>query len=98
MSINTKKDWSRIIEAQKQSGKTIQAYCTEHQLPTSTFYANKKKHNVESKSGFTQVRFTSAPSSDKEVTGNFFLSHGNTSLTFSGVDADFIVSLIKGLA
>ena len=39
----TLEQWSDIIHEQRQSGLTIQQYCTQNALPLSSFYAWKKK-------------------------------------------------------
>ena len=96
----SKKDWPFILADQKRSGKTIKAYCQEHQLSLSSFYANKSKHSESSETGFAKVSLDNPSSTSKadKTAGKFFLSHGNTSLTFNDVDAEFIIRIIKGLA
>lgn len=40
--------WQTLIQNQQTSGLTISNYCQQHQLPTSSFYAFKKKLGLTS--------------------------------------------------
>ena len=42
--------WQTLIQKQQTSGLTISNYCQQHQLPTSSFYAFKKKLGLTSNS------------------------------------------------
>jgi SOS-response transcriptional repressor LexA len=42
--------WQTLIQNQQTSGLTISNYCQQHQLPTSSFYAFKKKLGLTSNS------------------------------------------------
>lgn len=46
--------WQTLIQNQQTSGLTISDYCHQHQLPSSSFYAFKKKL------GFTSNNFVRA--------------------------------------
>ena len=46
--------WQTLIQNQQTSGLTISDYCQQHHLPTSSFYAFKKKL------GLTSNRFVRA--------------------------------------
>jgi putative transposase len=40
--------WQTLIQNQQTSGLTISDYCQQHQLPSSSFYAFKKKLGLTS--------------------------------------------------
>jgi len=42
--------WQTLIQNQQTSGLTISNYCQQHKLPTSSFYAFKKKLGLTSNS------------------------------------------------
>ena len=44
----TEAQWQALIQNQQTSGLTISDYCQQHHLPTSSFYAFKKKLNLTS--------------------------------------------------
>ena len=44
----TEAQWQTLIQNQQTSGLTISDYCQQHHLPTSSFYAFKKKLNLTS--------------------------------------------------
>ncbi len=49
--------WQNIFEDQQASGLTIMGYCREHQLPTATFYAARKKLEL-TQGKFVRAKFT----------------------------------------
>jgi len=55
--IRSQAQWQNIFEDQKTSGLTIIGYCREHQLPTATFYAARKKLAL-APSKFVRAKFT----------------------------------------
>ena len=46
----TEAQWQTLIQNQQTSGLTISDYCQQHQLPSSSFYAFKKKLGLVSSS------------------------------------------------
>jgi len=49
--------WQTLIQNQQTSGLTVSDYCQQHQLPTSSFYAFKKKLGITSNS-FVRAKVT----------------------------------------
>lgn len=49
--------WQTLIQNQQTSGLTVSNYCQQHQLPTSSFYAFKKKLGLTSNS-FVRAKVT----------------------------------------
>jgi len=49
--------WQTLIQNQQTSGLTVLDYCQQHQLPTSSFYAFKKKLGLTSNS-FVRAKVT----------------------------------------
>ena len=43
--VRSQQQWQQIHDDQQQSGLTIAAYCREHNISTSGFYAHRDKHN-----------------------------------------------------
>ncbi|WP_256597815.1 IS66 family insertion sequence element accessory protein TnpA [Moritella viscosa] len=49
--------WQTLIQNQQTCGLTVSDYCLQHQLPTSSFYAFKKKLGLTSNS-FVRAKVT----------------------------------------
>jgi hypothetical protein len=49
--------WQTLIQNQQTSGLTISDYCQQHQLPSSSFYAFKKKLGLTS-NNFVRAKVT----------------------------------------
>ena len=78
-TIRSQDQWQTIFKDQVSSGSTIVDFCRQHQIPTATFYAYRKKLGV-SQSAFIQAKITQ----QVEVFSNpepICLNIGNVSLT-----------------
>jgi len=66
-------DWQSIIARQSQSGLTIKAFCQQHELTVSTFYAWRKRLNRGSslrrstRKGRSFVRLEVSPPTSSEA-------------------------------
>jgi transposase-like protein len=60
-----REQWRQIVEAQPVSGMTVAAYCREHQVTPSAFFAWKRKLRDSAArlpaAGFVEVRVSRAP-------------------------------------
>ena len=56
-TMRSQDQWQNIFKEQENSGSTIVGFCRQHQIPTATFYAYRKKLGV-SQSAFIQAKIT----------------------------------------
>ncbi len=56
-TMRSQAQWQNIFKEQENSGSTIVGFCRQHQIPTATFYAYRKKLGV-SQSAFIQAKIT----------------------------------------
>ena len=97
-------DWTNLIQQQPASGLTITAFCRQHKLSTSTFYARKAiMTNTPSKNGTSFVKAVASattPVITQAVTSQptICLQHQTGLWTFpDSVPASYLLEIIKGL-
>ncbi|MFT6902875.1 MAG: putative transposase [Colwellia sp.] len=56
-TMRSQDQWQNIFKEQENSGSTIVGFCRQHQIPTATFYAYRKKLGT-SQSAFIQAKIT----------------------------------------
>ena len=95
-TMRSQDQWKNIFKEQENSGSTIVGFCRQHQIPTATFYAYRKKLGV-SQSAFIQAKITqqvevfSRPES-------ICLNIGSASLTLpSTTPAPYLAQLLREL-
>ena len=92
--IRSQDQWQTIFKDQVSSGSTIVGFCRQHQIPTATFYAYRKKLGV-SQSAFVQAKITQQVEvfSPPEP---IYLNIGNVSLTLpSTTPAPYLAQLLR---
>ncbi len=95
-TMRSQDQWQNIFKEQENSGSTIVGFCRQHQIPTATFYAYRKKLGV-GQSAFIQAKITqqvevfSSPES-------ICLSIGSASLSLpSTTPAPYLAQLLREL-
>jgi len=60
-----------LLSQQRQSGLSIQAFCSQHSIPSGSFHNWKKKYDTDDviSSGFTAVQISSSAALFAEVNG-----------------------------
>lgn len=53
--MKTNKDWDKIICEWKNSDLSVESFCKERQIATSTFYKHKKKLNQDNGNAFEPI-------------------------------------------
>ena len=95
-TIRSQDQWQNIFKEQKNSGSTIVGFCRQHQIPTATFYAYRKKLGV-SQSAFIQAKITQ----QVEVFSKpepICINVGNISLSLpSSTPASYLAQLLREL-
>ena len=89
--------WQTLIQNQQTSGLTISDYCQQHHLPTSSFYAFKKKL------GLTPIRFVRAKVIQQieflEEQPSIVLSVGNADVTLPATTpATYLAQVLRELS
>ena len=95
-TMRSQDQWQNIFKEQESSGSTIVGFCRQHQIPTATFYAYRKKLGV-SQSAFIQAKITQ----QVEVFPKhepICLNVGNISLSLpSSTPAPYLAQLLREL-
>ncbi|TWX51605.1 IS66 family insertion sequence element accessory protein TnpA [Colwellia hornerae] len=95
-TIRSQDQWQNIFKEQENSGSTIVGFCRQHQIPTATFYAYRKKLGVN-QSAFIQAKITQQVevfSSPEPMS----LNVGNISLSLpSTTPASYLAQLLREL-
>ena len=95
-TMRSQDQWQNILKEQENSGSTIVGFCRQHQIPTATFYAYRKKLGV-SQSAFIQAKITQQVevfSSPEPMS----LNVGNISLSLpSTTPAPYLAQLLREL-
>ena len=93
-TMRSQDQWQNIFKEQENSGSTIVGFCRQHQIPTATFYAYRKKLGV-SQSAFIQAKITQQVkvfSSPEPI----YLKVGNISLSLpSTTTAPYLGQLLR---
>ena len=89
--------WQTLIQNQQTSGLTISDYCQQHHLPTSSFYAFKKKLSL------TSNRFVRAKVIQQieflEDQPSITLSVGEANVTLPATTpAIYLAQILRGLS
>lgn len=58
-----------LLREQQQSGLSIQAFCTQHSIPSGSFHNWKKKYDDTGSSAFTSVQISPSAILFAEVNG-----------------------------
>ena len=94
----TKRAWQKILEDQRTSGHSIKAYCLEHKICISSFYAQKKKQTSQD-SPFIQAQVSPATLSVEQQKQPITLTYKNTTLMLSeSTPPQFIADILRCLA
>jgi hypothetical protein len=97
-------DWAALIKQQPASGLTITAFCRQHKLTNSSFYARKaNKAKIKSVTPFVKATvatptsvITQAQPSEPQQT--ICLQHQTGLWTFPcSLPASYLLEIIKGL-
>ena len=92
--IRSKDQWQTIFKEQVNSELTIVDFCRQHQIPTATFYAYRKKLSV-SQGTFVQAKLTQ----QVEVFSNpepISLTIGSVTLTLPNTtSASYVCQLLR---
>jgi hypothetical protein len=93
-TMRSQDQWQNIFKEQENSGLTIVGFCRQHQIPTATFYAYRKKLGI-SQSAFIQAKITQQVevfSSPEPI----YLNIGRASLTLpSTTSAPYLAQLLR---
>ena len=92
--IRSQDQWQTIFKEQVSSGSTIVDFCRQHQIPTATFYAYRKKLGV-SQSAFVQAKITQQVEVFS-IPEPICLNIGNVSITLpSTTPAPYLAQLLR---
>jgi transposase-like protein len=81
-----RKHWNELVARQKQSGKTVEAFCQENGVGSPSFYAWRKRLKGRNQAvGFALVE-TGAPSPQRSEPIELMLSSGDRLQIGPGVD------------
>jgi len=88
--------WQTLIQNQQTSGLTVSDYCQQHQLPTSSFYAFKKKLGITSNS-FVRAKVTQQIELIEEAQP-IILSVGKANVSFPATTpASYLAQILREL-
>ena len=90
--------WQTLIQNQQTSGLTISDYCQQHQLPSSSFYAIKKKLGLTSNS-FVRAKVTQQIEFIEEQQQPITLSVGKANVSFPATTpATYLAQILRELS
>jgi putative transposase len=89
--------WQTLIQNQQTSGLTISDYCQQHHLPTSSFYAFKKKLGLTS-NRFVRAKVIQEIEILEEQTSIILsVSHANVTLPAT-TSATYLAQIVRELS
>jgi putative transposase len=89
--------WQTLIQKQQASGLTISDYCQQQQIPTSSFYAFKKKLGLTS-NNFVRAKVTQQIELIEEEQQPITLSVGKANVSFPATTpATYLAQLLREL-
>tara|TARA_R110001583_G_scaffold157548_1_gene309479 strand:- start:2037 stop:2336 length:300 start_codon:yes stop_codon:yes gene_type:complete len=89
--------WKTLIQNQQTSGLTISDYCQQHHLPTSSFYAFKKKLGLTSNS-FVRAKMLQQIEIIESEQPSIILSVGHANLSLPATtSATYLAQLLREL-
>jgi len=104
MAKRSRKDWAALIKQQPASGLTITAFCRQHKLSNSTFYARKaNKAKIKSVTPFVKATVATPTSvitqaQPGEPQQTICLQHQTGLWTFPcSLPTSYLLEIIKGL-
>lgn len=90
--------WQTLIQNQQTSGLTISDYCQQHHLPTSSFYAFKKKLGLTTNS-FVCAKVTQQIELIEEVQQPITLSVGKANVSLPATTpATYLAQILRELS
>jgi len=95
-TMRSQDQWQNIFKEQENSGSTIVGFCRQHQIPTATFYAYRKKLSVN-QSAFIKAKITQQVEVFSKLEP-ICLNVGNISLSLpSTTPAPYLAQLLREL-
>lgn len=89
--------WQTLIQKQQASGLTISDYCQQHQIPTSSFYAFKKKLALTSNS-FVRAKVTQEIELSAQEQPPIMLNVGKANISFPATTpAAYLAQILREL-
>jgi putative transposase len=90
--------WQTLIQNQQTSGLTISDYCQQHQLPSSSFYAFKKKLGLTSNS-FVRAKVTQQIEFIEEQQPSITLTVGKANVSLPATTpATYLAQILRELS